>query len=1030
MRPIKLAMTAFGPYKNKEVINFSDLQDHSLFVVAGNTGAGKTTIFDAICFALYGSASGQDRDHHSMLRSHFADPEIHTAVELIFTIHNRTYRVLRQLAHIKPGNKTPTGENYEFFEIVDGGEIPVIERQIVSEINKKVEEIIGLTENQFKQIVMLPQGEFLKLLTSETENKEAILRRLFKTDHYQQLNELLRQRKNLVEDQYNQEKLAYEQHIAHIHATLPERENSQLFFTLNAEHYNEQQVIASLAEEKDYYFAKATSDEKEYKQATRKHEVAQQALYVAQALNKKFNELAEKEQLLKQLNDKKPVIAEQEQKLVAAERADKIKPYEEQYKRTVKAKQTQIKIVQKLSNDVTEAKKQLSEAQKKFAAEKEKESLQGEIRKTLDRLKEHLPFVEALSERQAKVAKLHERVKSLLKSVNTFEKSVKAKREEKTKITQNLRQLESILDQFSIKQQELVAVKEKLSFIENYEAVQQNLLETKENVTTKELVYKKAKDYYIEQEEAWLSNQAHHLALHLKDGKPCPVCGSEHHPQPALAMEKQVTRDELTKMKEQASAAESDYNKETALLKTYEQQIEALKPKLAQLIIDGAEVTEVKKSLIVEREGLTKTINELLEKQKTLQYLRKQEQEAEEQLENLQANWEKARSSYLQERTALKEAEAILANEIERVPEDVRELNKLKKEITQREQELVSLVKAYEEAEKALHASQAYTTKLTTELDVAEERLVEVKVEAKESERVFLQVLQDNHFTNTDQYYSAILDKREQERLKESILTFRQHLQLTIEQIKDLQKELDNKEKADLEAIEKQVTKLKEIAEQTFRTWQRSKSLYKEADRLRELLVATVKRAEKYEKKLNIIADLYNVARGQNELRLSFERFLQIEYLEQIIHAANQRLQHLSNGQFWLQRSDRQESHGRQSGLAFDVFDEYTGKVRDVKTLSGGEKFNASLCLALGMSDVIQSFQGNISIETMFIDEGFGTLDEETLNKSIETLIDLQASGRMIGVISHVQALKTIFPAVLEVTKTREGYSQTKFIVN
>src|SRR5699024_7988725 len=150
---------------------------------------------------------------------------------------------------------------------------------------------------------------------------------------------------------------------------------------------------------------------------------------------------------------------------------------------------------------------------------------------------------------------------------------------------------------------------------------------------------------------------------------------------------------------------------------------------------------------------------------------------------------------------------------------------------------------------------------------------------------------------------------------------------------------------------------------------------------------------------------------------------------EQIIDAANERLRHLSNGQFMLMRSDRQESHGRQSGLALDVYDAYTGQNRDVKTLSGGEKFNASLCLALGMSDVIQSFQGNISINTMFIDEGFGSLDEESLHKAIDTLVELQESGRMIGVISHVKELKTIFPAVLEVKKTKEGYSKTKFVV-
>ncbi len=189
------------------------------------------------------------------------------------------------------------------------------------------------------------------------------------------------------------------------------------------------------------------------------------------------------------------------------------------------------------------------------------------------------------------------------------------------------------------------------------------------------------------------------------------------------------------------------------------------------------------------------------------------------------------------------------------------------------------------------------------------------------------------------------------------------------------------------------------------------------------------KRVRESERQLAVLSDLYDVIRGQNQHKVSFERYLQIEYLEQIIEAANLRLKKLSNGQYDLIRSDRQETHGRQSGLALDIYDAYTGQTRDVKTLSGGEKFNASLCLALGMSDVIQSFQGNISIETMFIDEGFGTLDEEALNKAIDTLVDLQQSGRMIGVISHVQELKSIFPAILEVKKTKEGHSQAQFIL-
>ena len=198
---------------------------------------------------------------------------------------------------------------------------------------------------------------------------------------------------------------------------------------------------------------------------------------------------------------------------------------------------------------------------------------------------------------------------------------------------------------------------------------------------------------------------------------------------------------------------------------------------------------------------------------------------------------------------------------------------------------------------------------------------------------------------------------------------------------------------------------------------------------MKEKIIESSKVVAELEQEHGKVTDLYDVVRGHNGLKLSFERYIQIEYLEQIIHSANERLRDMSNGQFELIRSDRQEVRGRQSGLGLAVYDAYTGQTRDVKTLSGGEKFNTSLCLALGMADVIQSFQGAVSIDTMFIDEGFGSLDEESLNKAIDTLIDLQKSGRMIGVISHVEELKAAFPAILEVKKARECHSHTEFLI-
>src|SRR5699024_6878562 len=191
MKPKILTLTAFGPYKDKQVIDFEDLKEHQLFVISGPTGSGKTTIFDGISFALYGQGSGSDRNNAHMLRSQFAEDHLHTSVDFIFEQQGKTYRIFRQLPHLKKGNKHHSGDKYEFFQITETGEVPAVDRQIVTEINPKIEELIGLTEDQFKQIVMLPQGEFRKLLTSETRNKEAILRQIFKTEKYRKLNDRL-----------------------------------------------------------------------------------------------------------------------------------------------------------------------------------------------------------------------------------------------------------------------------------------------------------------------------------------------------------------------------------------------------------------------------------------------------------------------------------------------------------------------------------------------------------------------------------------------------------------------------------------------------------------------------------------------------------------------------------------------------------------------------------------------------------------------------------------------------------------------
>ena len=290
-----------------------------------------------------------------------------------------------------------------------------------------------------------------------------------------------------------------------------------------------------------------------------------------------------------------------------------------------------------------------------------------------------------------------------------------------------------------------------------------------------------------------------------------------------------------------------------------------------------------------------------------------------------------------------------------------------------------------------------------------------------------MEALQKSEFPTEQAYHEAKMDEASRAKLKSDIENFKQQFYAVREAVKELAALLEGKEKIDISGVDQALVELKATYEAALTAYNSSVEFAKLATQLQVKIGESMTIVATLEKEFGKVTDLYDVVRGHNGLRLSFERFIQIEYLERIIQSANLRLKEMSGGQFELIRSDRQEVRGRQSGLGLDVYDAYTGQTRDVKTLSGGEKFNASLCLALGMADVIQSFQGSVSIDTMFIDEGFGSLDEESLSKAIDTLIDLQKSGRMIGVISHVEELKAAFPAILEVKKSREGHSQRSF---
>ena len=1025
MKPLKLTMTAFGPYKTTETIDFQELQGNRLFVISGATGAGKTTIFDGICFALYGYGSGEDRRDTKMMRSHFATDDTHTSVELTFEVHSKTYRVLRQLAHIKKGNKGATGERYEFFEVKDSREEPVVDRQIVSEINKKIEEIIGLTQEQFSQIVMLPQGEFRKLLTSQTENKEAILRKIFKTEPYKMISEKLKDKKLMAETELKKEEMSRNSFTEQISTAFPNRE-SAIFDLLASGNFNMFQLVEALKEETLYYKGKIQKDEVAYKEAQSKHEEKQVRYYEAKALNERFIQLEAKEQRLQSLKNQAEAFIEKQEKLEAAKRANNIGAVEQFYNELVQEATAKIALLETAQLKVKEAEAIKQQVDVLYLIEANKKEERDKSVEALIQLNNLLPLFEELEIKRKDMLDLEKDVFRLKEQVETTTQLFTKEKALGVSLQNEIAKIEALLEPLDDKVQLLSSVQGKQSIMQEFLMNEQILQRLESEEVHQEKVSKAIKHTYKVEEEKLMRNQASLLAAKLVAGEACPVCGSTKHEVTTVEIEANVmTQNELQQLKSQVNEQESRFLKIRAKKEMALETQTKWMLKLEEFHLTLLDADQLKRDL----EALESEVNHLRKEKEKLAKLKEPYNSVLQKVEALEEQKSLSEIAFQKQNNLFEQAQAVYDSKKTLIPSHIPTLVELNKQINLAAKYKRELEQAWEEVQEQYKQATENLSKSQISLEHA---ITAAKESKEKKEKAFGQLqeaLFNAGFKTLELYTTAKLPESDQEMLQEQINAYKQAVHSITDQVKEEQAQLEGKVKVELAPLEEEIAELKRAYEHTLNVLSSSKEYEKVGIELESKIATTSARITELEQRVSQIIDLYDTLRGQNHVKISFERYVQMEYLEQIIQAANERLKHLSAGQYYLKRSERLETHGRQSGLGLDVYDSYTGQTRDVKTLSGGEKFNASLCLALGMADVIQSFQGSIRIDTMFIDEGFGSLDEESLNKAIDTLVDLQKSGRMIGVISHVAELKSAIPAILEVEKLKEGYSRTKFVI-
>lgn len=1025
MKPLKLTITAFGPYKDTEVIDFQELGEHRLFAISGKTGAGKTTIFDAICYALYGSGSGEDRQDTALLRSGFAHDDIYTAVELMFEMHGRVYQIIRQPGHIKEKNKTITGKKIELAEVKEGKlDYSIVEKQQTLEVDKKLQEIIGLTKDQFSQIVMLPQGEFRKLLTSDSTNKEVILRKIFKTDRFGVMTKKLDAKRKEAESDLQRAKQLKEHLLGQIDGVLPQRSSS--LFTLIADKTENLHQLKQALDEEFIYYTKCIEDEQlQYEEAYSLHQKEQEYYRLAKTLNEQFDEQAHRQQRLQMLLQEQDAYRAKEQEIVLAEQAERLVLLEQQcidLRAELNVKEQAFQQAQ-VKHQQTE--EQLQRAQEKYRVEEAKEPERQQILQQELQLLASLPKFEAYENNVQQLQIAEQYVETAKMAVADNLTLLEKEQEQLQQFSQTMEGYEKQVEPYESYLEQLPKLREQVALVKQAEKYKSAVELAQQDVAASDIHYQESKKALLLLQQRWLTSQASILAEQLKEGEPCPVCGSMTHEKTHKEQLEVIELAQVETLRVKASSDERMYLEKAALLSSTQQLLQDTYQQLEAQHIkqeDQAQLIATLHKTEQEIASLKVVHHQLADMRLKLKHQR----DRIEQLRNKQMELEQYLAEHMKEWTRL---QAVVEEQLKQMPANLPTLQQLKQQLTDVSKQKMDLQKTWQESQENLHVVKEETSNAKLTVEIAKQSFEELQLKMNEKRQQFSASMQEIGFDSYEEYAAAKRSASQLEALRKVCSDYALQVHTLKIQITEGAMYLQGKEKQDLVVMEAKVEQLRTAYEEAFKRLQQMNGFAQACQDFIKKVEETARELQLLEQEAGRVKELYGLLNGQNSKKLSFERYIQINYLDQITDAANIRLYHLSNGQFELRRSDRLEKHAKQSGLGLDVYDAYTDQLRDVKTLSGGEKFNASLSLALGMADVIQSFQGNIHIETMFIDEGFGSLDEESLNKAIDTLIALQDSGRMIGVISHVPELKSAMPAVLHVEKTLNGHSQTHFEV-
>lgn len=1016
MRPLHLKMFGFGPYKEEETIDFSTLNEKGLFVIAGATGAGKTSIFDAMTYALYGEASGEDRrDQQRSLRSDFVNPELPSYVTFDFEIKDKHYRIHRQLPFIKKGNKTETAQEVQLFVIEAGIEVPLLERQSIQAVAQKIEQLLGLTADQFKQLVMLPQGEFRKFLTSSTDSKEEIMRKIFQTEKYAAFVEYLNEQVKIEKQAYNQLQMQQQYLMKPLyHLTY---ENDKMTEILNQDEINMYQWLEQMQIEQQHWQQKMEKQEQQLKEVENNKQQLQKELRELEKQLELQSQWKSLKQRHKELQVEEQKVKEHKEKVIQIERA---LPFQSTFQQLENLRIEGRKLQESMQETEQEYRQLVLQQQKvteiyqRLMAQKDEQKVNE---KEMYRLEALYPRVQSFT-KQTEKAKEQEKKLSLLRQFETeflqaFEEvnqSIRQLRQEEKEVQAEVLSTNELYK----KEQEII---QEIQRAETLEQTKQEVNQLQRQWEDFQIPFKELQDQVEATEKQWIHKEALKLRQHLVEGSPCPVCGSTTHKE-MFEDTHQFSEELYYKLVEQF---EEMKQKKTTLHTKLELSTEHL-----QQLIKSAAQTTSDLSLDALREQANVVHKQLKESEQKKNQLKQMQQ----QLEALENKSKTLNEQVIKNQMEQREQLPILAELSASIRHLQSELTPEERQLEQFEEKLVGLKDSVAHYHKEVEQTTRMLEQINQQVALCKQKLEQLTASKnkvfEEGTALNQQLTSDTQavgFNSLDQVKQVLSEQANLQNLKTTIHNFEQAYSLNTSMIKQIEEQLVTTESMDKEPLQQKIHEVEEKYKAIHAQFVDLQRDYRTLQEVQQNIMENEKEKNKQQKKYEQTLEIYQVTRGDNPQRLSFERYIQIDYLEQVIQAANIRFHHLSKGQFQFVRSEEVARRNRQSGLDLNVYDSYTGQTRDVKTMSGGEKFLASLCLSLGMSDVIQSHQGAIQIDTLLIDEGFGTLDEESLRNAIDILIDLKNSGRLIGVISHVEELKQVLPARIDVVKSKDGSS-------